>query len=159
MRKENKMENKELQMERRKIAEKAAFVSWMMTNEAPIGDVIHSKDQFTNWDVCFHSGSTQQKVVCEMKARKSKYVYKSQMIEKYKWDFLLSINQARPELLPLYLVFYDTHSRKVSGEFDLRCVTPPQWVLEYHWEDEKRLRKVAKWVGYLKNEDATWRTL
>jgi len=158
MGKKNKMENKELQMERRKIAEKTAFIGWAMTNQAPIGNVTHSQDQYTNWDVCFTSGQTQNKVVCEMKARKAKYVYHTQMIEKYKWDFLLSLNQARPELTPLYMVFYDT-GRKQSGEFDLRFVTPPQWVLEYHWEDEKRLRKVPKWVGYLKNSDATWRTL
>ncbi|HRH31015.1 MAG TPA: hypothetical protein PK886_03055 [Candidatus Paceibacterota bacterium] len=155
------MTNKELEEQRKKIEEKTLFISWAISNDAQIDQITHSTDRFTNWDVCFTSGQTQQKVVCEMKKRGySKQIYDTQLIEKYKWDFLMSLHTARPELLPLYLIIYPLEGNGyMSLEFDLRYVAQPQWETQQHWADNTRTKKVDKLVGYISNDQATRRAL
>lgn len=155
------MTNEELQEQRRKIEEKSLFISWAISNDAQIDQITHSTDRFTNWDVCFTSGQTQQKVVCEMKKRGvSKQIYDTQLIEKYKWDFLMGLHAARPELLPLYLVIYPLEGYGYMAlEFDLSKCAEPKWTTQTHWADNTRTKKVDKVVGFISNDQSYRRAL
>lgn len=155
------MRNKELEEQRKKIEEKYLFISWAISNEAQIEQITYSQDLYTNWDVCFTSGQTQQKVVCEIKRRDcDREIYETQMIEKYKWDFLMGLHAARPELLPIYLVIYPIEKNAyMSFEFDLSKCAEPKWTTQTHWADNTRTKKVNKVVGYISNDQATRRAL
>lgn len=144
------MRNKEIDHIRQRIAEKTSFLDWACANNTEITDIIFSTERYCQWDVCFFSGNT--KVVCEFKVRESQDPFPSQIIEEIKWDSLTHIHDNRPDVVPIYLVIYNTGKEYVSYEYDLSSIQEPRWEIQQHWSTSEKMSKMTKSVAYLDNK-------